>query len=177
MGKAVSFGVNKESYRYDSSSLILTWRQRLISATHASISEVEAVPQNSRLFFRKPFISTNLFKISNTAMAYGGRSTYLLPQGSPRTPPTKDPTWAAKFCILCKEGGKSEATIASHDTVHCDTLSKSELRAMLAALQSMDLVPNNQDPEDDAAAEGLEHGYNYNDQGDQSQGLEPAGSS
>ena len=110
-------------------------------------------------------------------MAYGGRATYWLPQGSPRTPPTTDRTWSAKSCILCKEGGKSEATFASHDTVHCDSLSKSELRAMLAALQTMDLVPNNQDPDDDVAAEGLEHEYGYNGQGDQSQGLEPAGSS
>ena len=97
-------------------------------------------------------------------MANGGRATYELNQPH-------------KYCILCKEGGKSEATFASHDTVHCDSLSKSELRAMLAALQSMDLVPNNQDPDDDDAAEGLEHEYGYNDQGDQSQGLEPAGSS
>ena len=55
VGEVVSFGVNKESYRYDSSSFLISWRQRLVSATHASISEVEAVPQNSRLFFRKPF--------------------------------------------------------------------------------------------------------------------------
>ena len=82
--------------------------------------------------------------------------------------------------MFCKEGGKSKATIASHDSVHCDSLSKSELRAMLAALQTMDLATNNQDPDDDAAAEGLKHGYgvyNDQDQGDQSQGLEPAGSS
>ena len=109
-------------------------------------------------------------------MANEGRATYWmnqqdkLPQGGLQIPPTK-------YCIFCKEGGKSEATFASHDTVHCDSLSKSELRAMLAALQSMDLVPNNQDPDDDDAAEGLQHGYGYNDQGDQSQGLEPAGSS
>jgi len=30
VGEVVSFGVNKESYRYDSSSLIISWRQRLI---------------------------------------------------------------------------------------------------------------------------------------------------
>ena len=86
-------------------------------------------------------------------------------------------TRAVKYCILCKEGGKSEATFASHDTVHCDSLSKAELRAMLAALEAMDLVPNNQDPDDDAAVKGLQQGYNFNDQEDQSQGLEPAGSS
>ena len=96
-----------------------------------------------------------------------------LSRGGPRI----SATWTAKYCILCKEGGKSEATFASHDTVHCDSLSKSELRAMLAALRAMDLAPNNQDLDDNAAAEGLEHGYGYDGQGDQSQGLEPTGSS
>ena len=95
-----------------------------------------------------------------------------LSRGGPRI----SATWTAKYCILCKEGGKSAATFASHDTVHCDSLSKSELRAMLAALRAMDLAPNNQDPDDDAA-EGLEHGYGYDDQGGQSQGLEPKGPS
>ena len=40
---------------------------------------------------------------------------------------------------------------------------------MLAALQAMDLVLNNEEYDDDAGT--------YNHQGDQSQGLEPAGSS
>ena len=100
-----------------------------------------------------------------------------LPRSGPFISPTTHHIWTGKYCILCKEGGKSEATFASHDTVHCDSLSKSELRAMLAALEAMGLFPNNQDPDDDAAAEGHEHGYYYDDQGDQSQGLEPTGSS
>ena len=97
-------------------------------------------------------------------MAYGGRSTYWLNQ------PTTSHTWTVKCCRFCKAGGKSEATYTSHDSVYCDSLSRSELRAMLAALQAMDLVPNNGEYDDDA-------GTYKNYQGDQSQGLEPAGSS
>ena len=107
-------------------------------------------------------------------MATGGRTTFRprqpskLPLGCTRTD---------KFCRFCKEGGKSKATFSSHDSVHCDSLSKSELRTMLTALRAMDLTLNNQDLGDNAAAEGLGYGFGFRDQGDQSQGLEPAGSS
>ena len=99
----------------------------------------------------------------------GGRGSS---RGGPRHQPqfsTPDRDWTLKYCRLCKEAGKSEATIASHDTIHCDSLSKAELRAMLAALKLMNLEPNNLDPDEDPAAEGIDYGY------DDYQGGQPQG--
>lgn len=97
----------------------------------------------------------------------GGRG-----RGAPRT--SSGRTWTTKYCSICRGKGKSEATIASHDTVNCDSLSKSDLRAMLSSLQAMDLNPNNLDEGEDA--EEVQDGYEYN-QEDMSQGLETKESS
>ena len=106
--------------------------------------------------------------------ARGGRGSS---RGGPRISATTGRTWTLKYCRLCKEKKKPEAVIASHDTIHCDSLSKAELRAMLVGLQAMDLAHDNQDPDENAADDGIEYGYDVTDLGDQSQGLEPAGSS
>jgi len=98
----------------------------------------------------------------------GGRGSSRGPRHQPQFS-TPDRDWTLKFCRLCKEAGKSEATIASHDTVHCDSLSKPELRAMLAALKVMNLEPNNLDHDEDHAAEGIDYGY------DDYQGGQPQG--
>ena len=57
--------------------------------------------------------------------------------------------WTVKMCRLCEEKRKSPAVVASHNTAECDSISRSEKRGMLAALQAMDLtVTNDDDPLD-----------------------------
>ena len=53
--------------------------------------------------------------------------------------------WTVKMCRLCEDKKKSPAIVASHNTAECDSLSKSDKRAMLAALQAMDLSTTNDD--------------------------------
>ena len=84
----------------------------------------------------------------------------------PRISPVTGRLWTVKMCRLCEEKRKSPAVVASHNTAECDSISRSEKRGMLAALQAMDLtVTNDDDPldmieADDGAAgqEGLAQG-------------------
>ena len=84
----------------------------------------------------------------------------------PRISPVTGRPWTVKMCRLCEEKQKSPAVVASHNTAECDSLSKSDKRAMLAALQAMDLTTNNDDDFSDmmgpdgepAGQEGLAQG-------------------
>ena len=98
----------------------------------------------------------------------GARGARGSSRGGPRTSASTGREWTVKFCRLCKEKGKPEAIIASHNTVNCNSFSRSELRALLVDLQAMDLDPYNQD--EDTVEGGIEYGYDHTNQGDQSQG-------
>ena len=63
----------------------------------------------------------------------------------PRISPVTGRPWTVKMCRLCEDKKKSPAVVASHNTAECDSLSKSDKRAMLAALQAMDLSTTNDD--------------------------------
>ena len=49
------------------------------------------------------------------------------------------------MCRLCEEKRKPPAVVASHNTAECDSISRSEKRGMLTALQAMDLTVTNDD--------------------------------
>ena len=87
-------------------------------------------------------------KTKNQGQGGFGQGRGSSTKGPPRISPTTGRTWTLKFCRLCESKEKSPATVASHDTVDCDSFSKSELRSMLVALQAMDLSPNYQDDGD-----------------------------
>ena len=75
----------------------------------------------------------------------------------PRISPVTGRLWTVKMCRLCDEKQKSPAVVASHNTAECDSISRSEKRGMLAALQAMDLsVTNDDDMEPDGEAAGQE---------------------
>ena len=86
----------------------------------------------------------------------------------PRISPVTGRVWTLKMCRLCEDNQKSPAVVASHNTAECDSISKSEKRAMLAALKAMpDLHTSNDDddfsgmmgPGDEAAGQdGLAQG-------------------
>lgn len=91
-------------------------------------------------------------------------------RGGPRISASTGRNWTVKYCRLCKKEGKPESIIASHNTINCDSFSRSELRAMLVELQAMELDPNNQNYYGDAGEDGIEYGYDHIEQEDQSQG-------
>ena len=64
----------------------------------------------------------------------------------PRISPVTGRVWTLKMCRLCEDKQRSPAVVASHNTAECDSISKSEKRAMLAALKAMpDLHTSNDD--------------------------------
>ena len=62
--------------------------------------------------------------------------------------------WTVKMCRLCEEKHKSPAVVASHNTAECDSISRSEKRGMLAALQAMDLHATNDEDYSDLIGAG-----------------------
>ena len=63
--------------------------------------------------------------------------------GYPRISSVTGRRWTVKMCRLCEEKGKAPSVVASHNTAECDSISRSDKRAMLSALQAMDLDNTN----------------------------------
>ena len=76
---------------------------------------------------------------------YQGQGRGATSRQQPRISPTTGRPWTLKMCRICEGEKRSPAVVASHNTVECDSLSKSELRGFLASLQAMDLTANNQE--------------------------------
>ena len=76
---------------------------------------------------------------------YQGQGRGMTPRQQPRISPTTGRPWTLKMCRLCESEKRSPAVVASHNTVECDSFSKTERRSLLASLQAMDLTSNNQE--------------------------------
>ena len=89
---------------------------------------------------------------AGSAPATRGRGSYR--GGYPRISPVTGRPWTVKMCRLCEEKHKSPAVVASHNTAECDSISRSEKRGMLAALQAMDLHATNDEDYSDLIGAG-----------------------